>query len=243
MKPTAVVLDDETEIAALIRRALVAEGYSVRTAAGIAEFREAVAMGPVDLFVLDLELPDVNGISLVKEIRRKSDVGIIILTARADETDQVVGLEVGADDYVTKPFRLREFRARANAVLRRTRGARLVPDQPVVAVDGSEPADFSFDGAEVFVKQRRVAFRSGEDIALTTLEFDLLLALLKRRGHVLSREQIMQELRGHDWSAYDRSVDNLVSRLRRKLGGKGGAGALIHTVYGAGYCLVGDDGT
>lgn len=237
--PLIVVIDDERAILALLSTALSAEGYDVRTAGSVAELRH-LDTADTRVAIIDLSLPDGNGLSLVKEFRRKDDCGIIILTGRNDETDQVLGLEIGADDYVTKPFRLRELVARVNAVHRRTL-------RTASAGEATEPAttpnaatiDGSFDGYAISSSARQVWGPDGAEIDLTTAEFELLLALLRRRGAVLARDQIMAQIKGRDWIASERAVDGLVSRLRRKLPAVAPRTApYIRTVHGVGYALA-----
>ena len=235
-KPTILAVDDESEILSILRLALEADGYQIDTATSAAEFRLRLSMIEPELVIVDLGLPDGTGFDLVREVRMRGPVGIIILTGRSSETDQVVGLELGADDYVTKPFRPRELVARVNALHRRL--VAMTPPAPPgrdAAALAIREADFRFDGYRVSIGARQVWAPDGAEVALTTSEFSVLLALLEARGRVLSRDQIMTAARGRDWESYDRAIDGLVSRLRRKLPRPGGEAPYIRTVHGIGY--------
>lgn len=246
MKPTLLAVDDESEILGILTIALGAEGYNVITATTAEAFRRANAQENVDLYLIDVTLPDANGFTLIKELRRKTEKGIIILTGRSGETDHVVGLEIGADDYVTKPFRIRELCARVNAVYRRT--ARppaeaaekpALPESAHAPAPGQGPADYAFEGFRLNLGARALHAPDDTEIELTTAEFDLLAELLRRRGQVLSRDQIMNAEKGREWESYDRAVDGLVSRLRRKLGrGIADGRNFIRTVHGVGYSFT-----
>ena len=239
MKPLVLAVDDEPDILELLRNSLEPEGYQVLTTTTASEFRTLHAQNDVAIFLVDVTLPDGNGFALVKELRLTSNRGIILLTGRASETDHVVGLEIGADDYVTKPFRLRELAARVNAVVRRTSsGKPETPEAVAVAVSSSPTMDFEFDQYQLSVGARRLWHKDSGEIVLTTAEFDLLLALLRRRGQVLDRDQLMNAIKGREWESYDRAVDGLVSRLRRKLPAEGRAVHYIRTVHGIGYSFT-----
>lgn len=236
--PLVVAIDDERAILAMLSTALAAAGYEVRTAGTVAELR-ALDTSRAEVFIVDLSLPDGNGLALVKEFQTRGGCGVIILSGRNDETDQVLGLELGADDYITKPFRMRELVARVNAVHRRIARRPDPGTETIASEDAADVIDVSFDGYKISFTARRVWGPHGDEISLTTAELDLLLALLRRRGAVLNREQIMAKMKGRDWVASDRAVDGLVSRLRRKL-----PPALprttpyIRTVHGTGYSFV-----
>lgn len=242
MKPKVLAVDDEEAILSLLDAALSDEGYDVLTAATAAEFRRLQAENRIDVFLIDVGLTDGNGFALVKELRHSSNAGIILLTGRTSETDHVVGLEIGADDYVTKPFRIRELAARVNAVYRRTSANHdQVPASAELAVATPPPpsVDFSFDGYTLSMAARRIWAADHSEIVLTTAEFDLLGALLRRRGQVLDRDQLMNAMKGRDWESYDRAIDGLVSRLRHKLPASNPAAHFIRTVHGVGYSFTG----
>ena len=241
MKPLILALDDESEILDLLQRSLESEGYEVLTTTTVNEFRQLHAENDVAVYLIDVALPDGNGFALVKELRQTTDRGIILLTGRASETDHVVGLEIGADDYVTKPFRLRELAARVNAVYRRTNTkSQTAPVVEHEAASARAPSttDFEFDSYQLSVGARRLLHKVSGEIVLTTAEFDLLLALLRRRGQVLDRDQLMNAIKGREWESYDRAVDGLISRLRRKLPAEGRAVHYIRTVHGIGYSFT-----
>jgi two-component system, OmpR family, response regulator len=244
-KPRILAVDDEPEILAILCQALESDGYEVETAGSAAEFRIRFAQGGHELCIVDLGLPDGTGFDLVREVRSAGPAGILILTGRSSETDHVVGLELGADDYVTKPFRPRELVARVNAVHRRVAplfgGGQTAP----AAAPASVPAvsgptiDHTFDGYRLSSTARQLWAPDGSEVMLTTAEFSVLLAMLERRGRVLSRDQIMTLARGRDWESYDRAIDGLVSRLRRKVQRPDGQGHYIRTVHGIGYVFGG----
>ena len=241
MKAKILAVDDEPEILALVEAALENDGFDVFTALSVSDFRKLNAEHTFDIYLIDVGLPDGSGFSLVKELRKGSDAGILMLTGRSSETDQVVGLEIGADDYVTKPFRLRELAARVNAVYRRSAAQ---TDSNTPHPDRSEPpefasVDFTFDGYKLSMSGRRLWGPVGAEIVLTTAEFDLLAALLKRRGQVLDRDQLMNAMKGRDWESYDRAIDGLVSRLRRKIPAINRATHYVRTVHGVGYSFNG----
>ncbi len=238
MKPKVLAVDDEEAILSLLDASLSDEGYEVLTARTVEEFRKLNAQNKIDVFLIDVGLTDGNGFSLVKELRQSSKAGIIVLTGRASETDQVVGLEIGADDYVTKPFRIRELAARINAVHRRT-SARQELDIARAEPATAQPMDYSFDGYKLSTGARRLWDVEGREIVLTTAEFDLLSALLRRRGQVLDRDQLMNAMKGRDWESYDRAIDGLVSRLRHKLPASNPSAHFIRTVHGIGYSFTG----
>jgi len=229
-----IALDDDRDIQALLAEILQAEGFSIRCAASIAEFEALDASDPADLYLIDLGLPDGSGLAVLRMLKQRSDAGVILLTGRSEETDHVVGLELGADDYVTKPFRRRELVARINAVLRRVHGQL---DEPVAPALPAE-ADHVFDGYRVWLGSRRVVAPGGHEIALTTAEFELLSAFLGQRGRALSRDQLIELIKGRTWEISDRAVDGLVSRLRRKLPPRGDrASPYIRTIHGMGYAF------
>lgn len=236
-----LAVDDQVDVLNLLSSALTAEGYSVSTARTVQEFWTEHARVSPDLCIVDLTLPDGNGLSIVRQLRRQSDRGIIILSGRDDETDHVLGLELGADDFVNKPFRLRELIARVNAVFRRMLRVE-APSPPSVAAPAppsEAPVDIDFDGYRLNYASRQLWGPTGEEIDLTTSEFDLLAALVRRRGQVLNRDQIMNAVKGREWESYDRVVDGIVSRLRRKIPTQNGRKShYIRTVHGIGYSFA-----
>jgi len=237
MTHLAIVVDDEVEITGILDKALREEGFDVACCHTIREFDEKFEQSRFDLAFIDLGLPDGNGLEAARRIKQACDAGVIILTGRGDEIDRVLGLELGADDYIVKPFGIRELRARAKAVLRRVLAAR----QPTQDTPVTEPDTVQIlHGLKISYASRVVRDGSGQEIELTTLEFDVLSVLAARPNRVFSRDQIMDNVRGPDWAAYDRSVDGLISRLRRKLFTDGSGANKIKTIRGVGYMLVGD---
>ncbi len=215
-----LVVDDEQSILDLVTSYLRREGYEVHTAMdGRAGLQAARALQP-DLIVLDVMLPGMDGIELLTRLRRESDVYVIMLTAKSEEMDKIVGLSVGADDYLTKPFSPRELVARVKAALRRLRGGTGAEDAPVLA----------FRHLRLDTGRRQV-WVDEEPVELTTTEFDLLKALVEHRGMVLSREQLLQQVWGYDFYGEVRVVDVHIGHIRQKLGD----GRFIVTVRGVGY--------
>jgi two-component system torCAD operon response regulator TorR len=232
-RPSVIAVENELALQAILNEALGAEGYSVKTARNIANFRRIDGALQADLYIIDRNLPDGSGLALVKELRQRPSCGIIMLSQTNNEADHILGLELGADDFIVKPFRTRELVARVGAVLRRS--ARAVQTEP----EGRTHVDYCFDGYRVSCSARQVLSPKGENISLTTAEFDLLAALLRNRGKVCDRDQILAFMKGRSWSASDRTVDGLVSRLRRKLPVEGAKGqAYIRTVHGVGYAFA-----
>jgi DNA-binding response OmpR family regulator len=224
----ALLVEDDLRLASLTREYLEGHGVIVEHVADGAHAVEVALARRFDAVLLDLMLPGRDGLEICRELRSRSDVPILVLTARGEEADRVMGLELGADDYLAKPFSPRELLARIRAVVRRARG-RAGPAAGIVRVGGLvvDPA------------ARRVTLR-GKDVVLTGYEFALLEALARRAGRVLSREQLMELARGSAEEAFDRSVDVHVSRLRQKLGDDPKRPRLIKTVRGAGYVLAGE---
>ena len=216
-----LVIDDEPSITNLVSAYLRTEGYEVYTAAdGNAGLKSARAFKP-DLIILDLMLPGMDGIELLSRLRRESEVYVIMLTARTEETDKIVGLSVGADDYVTKPFSPRELTARVKAALRRIQTG---------AGSESERSVYSFRHLRMDVGARTVSVDE-KPIDLTAIEFDLLKALVENRGRVLSREQLLEKVWGGEYFGEQRVVDVHLGHVRQKLG----SDDLIVTVRGVGY--------
>jgi DNA-binding response OmpR family regulator len=221
VKPSILVVEDDRRIAALVAKNLAAAGYRCRQVAegrGVPSLVEE--MQPA-LIVLDLMLPGLDGLEITRRIRRASNVPILMLTARSEESDKVLGFELGADDYLTKPFSTRELVARVRALLRRTSG---------------EGRDEVLERGELRIDPgRREVYRGDEAIPVTTLEFDLLHFMARHPGRVFTREALMSHVWGEDRVVDDRSIDSLVSRVRRKLEPDPSRPRYITTVWGAGY--------
>lgn len=230
-----IVLHEEEEVRGAIRSDLQEDGYDVYHCETVEALSQHLARHDFDILLIDARPPDGDGIGLVQDVRRTSDMGIILLGCADHELDTVLGLELGADDYVTKPFRMRELRARVNALRRRSSGfARLrgrLQEAPAAACH-------EVHGLRVHGPSRTVRRIGGEEVNLTTLEFDVLAVLSARPDQVLSRRYIIENMRGGDWAGSDRAIDGLVSRLRRKLFTDGSGGARIKTVRGKGYLMT-----
>jgi two-component system alkaline phosphatase synthesis response regulator PhoP len=222
---TILVVDDEPQIAEIARDYLRLAGFDVLVAGDGVRALEAARGRHPDLVVLDLGLPGLDGLDVARALRRDSDVPIIMLTARVAEDDRLAGLEIGADDYVTKPFSPRELVARVRAVLRRSEGRHV--DGDLLRVSGL-----------VIDVARRTVRRGDEPIDLTPTEFQLLAALARHPGRVLTRSQLLDAARGTDAEAYDRAIDSHVKNIRRKLEPDPHAPRYLETVYGIGYRLV-----
>jgi two-component system OmpR family response regulator len=228
--PHILVVDDDREIRDLLGKFLERQRLRVTTARDGKEAKRAFMNGHFQLIVLDLMLPGEGGLEIARWMRAESKVPIIMLTAMAEETDRIIGLELGADDYVTKPFNPRELLARIRAVLRRTgENDDRFPD--------TTAKTFSFSGWLLETARRRLLDPNGVEVALTGGEYDLLVALLERPNRVLTRDMLLDLLRGRQAGPFDRAIDVAVSRLRRKLEDDGRHAQLIKTVRGGGYVL------
>ncbi len=227
-----LVVDDDPKVRTLLRRCFQGEGFAVSEAQDGAELRACLAQHPVTLITLDLNLGRENGLDLAREIRKDWNTPIIMLTGKGDAIDRIVGLELGADDYLAKPFELRELLARVRAVLRRT-----TANEEPLPTGGQR---YSFDGWVFDLHRRSLTRPGGQEQDLTTSEFNLLEAFVKRPHRALSRDDIMDLLKGHDWSPLDRSIDNLIARLRKKVERDPDHPGLIKTVRGVGYIFVAD---
>ena len=228
-----LVVDDDRDIRTLLRECFALEGYNVIEAANGAQMYEHLNKSSIDLITLDLGLEGEDGLTLARKIRSQRDVPIIMVTGKGDMVDRVVGLEVGADDYITKPFHLREVLARVRSVLRRYRPSDNA--QNTDAPSSSDHLKYAFDCWILDLTARELIDTAGQDCSLTTAEFNLLELFVKRAHRTLSRDVIMEQLKGHDWSPLDRSIDTLVGRLRKKIEADAGAPKLIKTIRGVGY--------
>jgi two-component system OmpR family response regulator len=225
-----VVVDDHNDIRDLVREYLEQQGYKVSIAEGGATLKRILDRQVVDLIILDIMMPGEDGISLCRQIRGSADVPIIFLTAMADDTDRIVGLEVGADDYLVKPFNPRELLARIRAVLRRAASptaSRVMPDRRIVRIGHWR----------VNMGRQEISGEDGVGIPLSTAEFRLLKVFIERPGLVLSREQLLDLTVGKTADIFDRSIDNQVSRLRKKIEENPKNPLIIKTHWGGGYSL------
>ncbi len=220
-----LIIDDDVDLNALLTEYLQGFGHTLVSETTAAAGRRRLRRELPDLLILDVMLPDTDGLTLCREIRAEYDVPIIMLTARGEVADRVMGLELGADDYVPKPFEPRELVARIQSVIRRARDR----DRTEVLV---------CDGLRLETETRCVEL-DGNDVELTTMEFELLKGLMESRGRVMSRDRLIERLRGIDADVYDRSIDMLISRLREKLGDEPRKPRFIRTVRMGGYQFVG----
>jgi two-component system OmpR family response regulator len=230
--PHILVVDDHREMRDLVARALTKEGFRVSTAAEGRAMRKVLTDSRIDLILLDLMLPGEDGLTLCRTLRAESSIPIIMLTAKGDEVDRVIGLEMGADDYLPKPFGSRELIARIKAVLRRS-GERAETGQ-----QGARAKLYRFDRWDLDTGARQLIRHDGVTVPLSTGEFDLLLAFVERPQRVLSRDQLLDLARGRVSAGFDRSIDTQVSRLRRKLERDPGDPQIIKTVWGGGYVFA-----
>jgi len=222
MSKRILIVDDEPNIVRVLRGYLEAAGFQVIAAYNGTEALAAFRNEAPDLIVLDLMLPEMDGLDVARAIRRESDLPIIMLTARVDETDRLIGLELGADDYVTKPFSPREVVARVRAVLRR--------------VGGTEPTSRILAAGDVALDlDKRQASLGGRPVELTPTEFDLLATLVENPGRVYSRMQLLDKIQGYAYEGYERTIDAHVKNLRQKIEGDAKHPRYILTVYGLGY--------
>jgi two-component system OmpR family response regulator len=231
--PHILVVDDQRDIREPLGRYLSKQGLRVSLAASAAEARDFLRRSAVDLVILDIMMPGEDGLSLCRHLRESADLPVILLTAMAEDTDRIVGLEVGADDYVVKPFNPRELLARVKAVLRR---ARSLPRS-------REPGGgdrLAFDRWTFDIGRREVVGPDGVALPLSAAEFRLLAALVQRPRMVLTRDQLLDLTRGRDAQPFDRSNDNQISRLRKKLEADPRNPAIIKTVWGGGYVFSAD---
>ena len=225
-----LLVEDERSIREPLARLLEREGFRVSQAADAARARQLLPDGDFDLAILDIMMPGEDGLSLARFIRVSGPLPVILLTARAEEIDRIIGLEMGADDYLVKPFNPRELVARIRAVLRRTQ---MSATQPV----GDKPSGYRFD-VYLLDTSARLLRRDDDEIDLPAGEYRLLLALVERPGRVLTRDQLLDLVHGRSGEPFDRSIDNAVMRLRRRIEHDPAAPRLIKTVHGSGYVFT-----
>ncbi|HEU4664265.1 MAG TPA: response regulator transcription factor [Dokdonella sp.] len=227
--PVLLVVDDDEAIVELVRRYFGLHGFRVVAAADGRAMRAALQASAVDIVLLDLGLPGEDGLELTRYLRTYWSGPVVIVSGRGDTVDRIVGLELGADDYVTKPFDLRELLARVRSVLRRS---------PERTATHAAPGTLRFAGFTLDPSSRTLVRDGGGNVALTTGEFDLLVAFVERPNHVLSRDDLIGALHGREAGPYDRSVDMQVGRLRRKIEADPAEPQLIKSVRGAGYLFA-----
>jgi len=226
------VVDDHREIRDLVGRYLVHHGYRVTVAAGAADFRQLLERSAFDLVVLDIMMPGEDGLTLCRHLRTTTDLPIILLTAVTEETDRIIGLEMGADDYLPKPFHLRELLARVKSVLRRASARSQEKQTP------GARTKVRFAGWNLDLSTRELVSPAGGEVRLTTGEFDLLAAFVNHANQVLSRDRLLDLARNREAGPFDRTIDVQVGRLRRKLEDDPEKPNMIKTVRGTGYIFT-----
>jgi len=224
--PHLLIVDDHREIRELLQRFFVQHNYRVSVAKDGKEMKQCLKNNQIDLIVLDLMLPGEDGLTLCRDLRVSSNVPIVMLTAMGDEMDKIVGLEMGADDYLAKPFNPRELLARVKAVMRRVNAL----STPVSDIDKYRFAQWVID-----VHKRELTDKQGVMVVLSSAEFDLLRVFIDHPQRVLSRDQLLELSKGRDGGVYDRAIDTLISRLRKKLEVDAKNPELIKTIWGGGY--------
>ena len=232
--PHIAVVDDEADITQLLAGYLQSQGFRVTALHSGRALLELMPADPPALVLLDLGLPGEDGFTIARRLREHWHCGLVIVTGRGDSVDKIVGLEVGADDYVTKPFDLRELLARIKAVLRRT----LSSEASTTPDSAPAPERLRFAGWTLDIAARRLDSAAGDEVALTSGEFDLLCAFARHPGRVLSRDFLLEQTRGREAGPFDRTIDVQIGRLRRKLERDVDDPQLIKSVRGAGYILV-----
>ncbi|MDX1434078.1 MAG: response regulator [Gammaproteobacteria bacterium] len=235
-KPRVLVVDDDSDVRFMLKRYLERHDFDIEVAEDGKRMREIISERDFDLVVLDLNMPGEDGYSCARYLRDNHRVGIIMLTAASDVVDRIVGLEMGADDYVTKPFEPRELLARIKSVLRRMESA---------AASGEGEGDASrvrFGLCSLDLESRRLFGEDGAEITITSMEYDLLKAFADHPNRVLSRDQLLNLAHNRDWEPFDRSIDIRIARLRRKIEPDPAKPQVIKTVRGAGYIYVTDGG-
>lgn len=228
-----LIVDDDPRIRQMVTRYFEDEGFVVHGAADGTGMRKALSDHSIDLILLDLVLPQSeDGLALAREVRATSDVPIVMLTGRDDVLDRIIGLEVGADDYIPKPFHLREVLARVRSILRRRK--------PVEVSQVDLGQILEFDGWRLEMNRRRLLNPDQQEVELTTGEFDMLAVMIRNAGRVLTREMLMDQTRGRQFDAYDRAIDAQIARLRKKIEPNPAHPIFIRSVRGVGYIFTGE---
>jgi len=244
LKTNLLVVDDDPGVRALLLEYLGDQGFAVRAVADGAAMRAEIERELPDLVLLDLRLPGEDGLTLARQLRERVDVGIVMVTASGDIVDRVVGLEVGADDYIAKPFDPRELLARVRSVLRRMQARAPDAAQNSVPREGTVSDRRRFGRCEVVLDSRRLfdLAAGGEEVSMTNMEYELIRVFLAHPNHVLSRDQLLMHTRNREWEPFDRSIDIRIGRLRRKVEpDPSGDPRCIRTVRNAGYMFVPED--
>jgi DNA-binding response OmpR family regulator len=240
---TILIVDDEPKVRLLLKRCLESDGFTVVEADDEMSTLEAMSAHDPKLVTLDINLGSENGLEIAKRIRQNSNVPIIMVSGRDDVIDRVVGLEVGADDYITKPFHVREVLARVRSVLRRTDSVETPePTKPAAVPDAQldTTGGVSFDGMTAYLDRFELVDRNGTQVEMTSGDFRMLAVFLRSPKRMLSRDRIMDLLHGTEWSPLDRTIDNQVAKLRKKIERDPASPVLIKTVRGIGYMLATD---
>lgn len=232
-KPRLLIVEDEVASLNLLASYFENEGYLVHKARDAETASKILAKNTIDVALLDIKLPGQDGLSLTRDIRKKSDVGIILVTHKNDDIDRIVGLELGADDYVTKPYNTRELFARVKNLLHRVKA------NPLSSTGGLKPSQtISFGDWTLHVGRRLLALEDGTTTKLTEGEFKLLSTLIDNAGSVLTRDQIMNNMQRREWFPTDRTIDVMITRIRKKLGDSRDEPKYINTAHGTGYIFV-----
>lgn len=226
--PKILIIDDDEKLNKLLTSYLTGFGFTVTSFIHPISGLKAMNSSLPDLVILDIMLPGMDGFAVCREIRKKFTTPVIMLTARGEVTDRIVGLEMGADDYLPKPFEPRELLARIQTILRRANGYY------------NPASSLKFDELEI-IPEKQIILLKGKTLDITTMDFQLLLLLAEKRGRIVTRYQIMESLRGADWLAYDRSIDVAISRLRQKLQDDPRSPRFIKTIHGTGYMFIGHE--
>lgn len=227
-----LLVDDEASLREPLAEYLTKQGFRVQQASDASQARSVMNAFNFDIILLDIMMPGEDGLSFCRHVREKTETPVIFISAKGEELERIVGLELGADDYVTKPFSPRELVARIKVVLRRTNGGN--------GVKPGSGAIYQFSGWTLKTDQRNLIDSEGVTVPLSSGEYQMLLALLSRAGQVLNRDQLLDITQGREAHAFDRAVDNQVSRLRRKIEADPKNPEIIKTVWGGGYVLAGD---
>lgn len=226
-----LVCDDEIDVREMLSEYLERRGFQVTGAANAQEMRDAIAAVAPDAVLLDINMPGEDGLSALRRLRADGDIPVIMLTATADVVDRILGLEMGADDYLGKPVDLRELEARLKTVLRR----RPAPDAAAPAPTAGRSGQVAFGRCTLDLDAATLSDENGDDIAITAMEFSLLKVFAENRGRVLNRDQLLEQAHDRSWDPFDRSIDIRISRLRRKIEANAAKPEVIRTVRGVGY--------